>query len=141
MRNKASYQTQMSSSPKALRLPQRKLIKLRVQSITSSETDENSTPRFPSVKKTKLGTSLVVQRLRLCTPNQGVPSSILGQGTRSHMPQLKIPHASTKDPTCQQLESNNSLLYGPTLTSIRDYWKKQSFYHMDLCRQSDVSAF
>ena len=35
----------------------------------------------------------------------------------------------------------NSLLYGPTLTSIYDYWKKHSFDSMDLCRQSNVSAF
>ena len=34
-----------------------------------------------------------------------------------------------------------SLLYGPTLTSIHDYWKNHSFDYMDLCRQSDVSAF
>ena len=34
-----------------------------------------------------------------------------------------------------------SLLYGPTLTSIRDYWKNHSFDYMDLCQQSDVFAF
>ena len=34
-----------------------------------------------------------------------------------------------------------SLLYGLTLTTIHDYWKNHSFDHMDLCRQSDVSAF
>ena len=34
-----------------------------------------------------------------------------------------------------------SFLYGPTLTSIHDYWKNHSFDYMDLCRQSDVSAF
>ncbi|TEA24199.1 hypothetical protein DBR06_SOUSAS17310001, partial [Sousa chinensis] len=53
--------------------------------------------------------SLVVQWLRLHTPNAGGPGSIPGQGTRSHMPQrqqrsrmvqLKIPRATTKDPTC-----------------------------------------
>ena len=30
---------------------------------------------------------------------------------------------------------------GATLTSIRDYWKNHSFDYMDLCLQSDVSAF
>ena len=35
------------------------------------------------------GTSLVVQWLRLCAPNAGDPSLIPGQGTRSHMPQLR----------------------------------------------------
>ena len=34
-----------------------------------------------------------------------------------------------------------SLLYTPILTSICDYWKNHSFDQMDLCRQSNVSAF
>ena len=51
------------------------------------------------------GTSLVVQWLRLRAPNVGGPGLIPGQGTRSHilqlrvcMLQLKIPHAATEDP-------------------------------------------
>ena len=44
-----------------------------------------------------------------------------------------------------QFESINSLalslLYGPTLTTIHDYWKNHSFDYMDLCQQGDVSAF
>ena len=43
-----------------------------------------------------------------------------------------------------QFESINalalSLLYGPTLTSVHDYWKNHSFDYMDICWQSDVSA-
>ena len=31
-------------------------------------------------------------------------------------------------------------LYGPTLTSIHDYWKNHSFEYTDLCGQSNVSA-
>ena len=42
------------------------------------------------------GTSLVIQWLRLHAPKAGAPGSIPGQGTRSHMPQLKILHAATK---------------------------------------------
>ena len=34
-----------------------------------------------------------------------------------------------------------SFLYGLTLTSIHDYWKNHSFDYMDLCQQSNVSAF
>ena len=34
-----------------------------------------------------------------------------------------------------------AFLYGPTLTSIHDYWKKHIFDYRDLCWQSDVSAF
>ena len=50
-----------------------------------------------------------------------------------------------KSPPAPQFESINSsalsLLYGPTLTSIHDYWKNHSFDWMDLCWQSDVSLF
>ena len=63
-------------------------------------------------------TSLMVQRLRLCTPDAGRLGSVPGQGTRSCMPQLrvgiwqlkisnaaseKIPPAIAKmeDPACQ----------------------------------------
>ena len=34
-----------------------------------------------------------------------------------------------------------SLLYGPTLTPVQDYWKNHSFDYTDLCQQSDVSVF
>ena len=38
-------------------------------------------------------------------------------------------------------ESINSSALSPTLTSIPDYWKNHSFDYLDLCWQSDVSAF
>ncbi|TEA30083.1 hypothetical protein DBR06_SOUSAS18210011, partial [Sousa chinensis] len=51
--------------------------------------------------------SLVAQWLRLCAPNAGGPGLIPGQGTRSHMPQLRVcmpqlrsQRAATKEPTC-----------------------------------------
>ncbi|TEA39679.1 hypothetical protein DBR06_SOUSAS3410146, partial [Sousa chinensis] len=50
--------------------------------------------------KCALVTSLVVQWLRLRAPNAGGLGSIPGQGTRSHVPQLKLLHAATKYPTC-----------------------------------------
>ena len=44
-----------------------------------------------------------------------------------------------------QFEIINSLvlspLYGPTLTSVYDYWQNHSFDYMDLCRQINLSAF
>ena len=46
-------------------------------------------------------------------------------------------------PTLQFKSMNSlmlSLLYGPTLTSLHDYWKNHSFDYMDLCWQSDISA-
>ena len=33
------------------------------------------------------------------------------------------------------------LFYGPTLTSIHEYWKNHSFDYMELCQQSNISAF
>ena len=39
------------------------------------------------------------------------------------------------------ISSALSFLYGATLTSIHDYWKNHSFDWMDLCWQSNVSAF
>ena len=47
-------------------------------------------------------------------------------------------------PTTQFKSINSSMLsffYSPTLTSIHDYWKNHGFDYMDLCWQSDVSAF
>ena len=32
-------------------------------------------------------------------------------------------------------------LYGPTLTSIYDYWKTHSFDFLNICQQCKVSAF
>ena len=40
-------------------------------------------------RKTSLGTSLLVQQLKLHTPNAGNPGSVSGQRTRSLMPQLR----------------------------------------------------
>ena len=34
-----------------------------------------------------------------------------------------------------------SFLYGPTFTSIHDYWKNHSFDYTDLCQQNDVFDF
>ena len=54
-------------------------------------------PPFLVYKITILGASLVVQWRRLRSPNAGGPGLIAGQGTSSHMPQVNIPHATTKD--------------------------------------------
>ena len=44
-----------------------------------------------------------------------------------------------------QFESINSLmfslLYGPTLTFIHDYWKNHNSDYTDFCQQSNISAF
>ena len=55
------------------------------------------------------------------------------------------PRDSQESSITPQFESINSLvlslLYGPALTSIHDYWKNHSFDYTDLCWQSNVSAF
>ena len=55
------------------------------------------------------------------------------------------PRDSQESSPTPQFKSINSsvlsFLYGPTLTSIYDYWKNHSFNYMDLCRQSNISAF
>ena len=57
----------------------------------------------PDLQDHRIGTSLAVHWLTLHPPKAGGLDLILGQGTRSHMlqlrvhmPQLKIPHAATK---------------------------------------------
>ncbi|TEA39692.1 hypothetical protein DBR06_SOUSAS3410160, partial [Sousa chinensis] len=47
--------------------------------------------------------SLAVQWLRLHAPNAGGLGLVPGQGTRSQMPQLKTPHATTKRSRVPQL--------------------------------------
>ena len=58
---------------------------------------------------------------------------------------LSCPRDSEESSPAPQFESVSSLvlslLYDPTLTSVHDYWKIHSFDYMDLCWQSDVSAF
>ena len=52
------------------------------------------------------------------------------------------PRDSQESPPASQFESINfsvlSLPYGPTLTSVHDYWKNHSFDYMNLCWQSDL---
>ena len=50
------------------------------------------------IESKRMGTSLVAQWLRLCAPNAGGLGSIPGQGTRSHMLQLKARMPQLKDP-------------------------------------------
>ena len=58
---------------------------------------------------------------------------LAGEGT----PKNLLPQHSLKKINSLVL----SLPYGPTLTSIYDYWKNHSFDYMDLYWQSNVSAF
>ena len=53
--------------------------------------------------------------------------------------------SALKSPSTPQFKSINylafSFLYSPTLISIHDYWKNNSLDKIDLCWQSNVSAF
>ena len=55
------------------------------------------------------------------------------------------PRDSQESSSTPQFKSINSsalsFLHSPTLTSIHDHWKNHSLDQMDLCWQSDVSAF
>ena len=55
------------------------------------------------------------------------------QGTLKSLPT----HHSSKASILQR----SAFFMGPTLKSIHDYWKNHSFDYMNLCWQSDVSAF
>ena len=63
-------------------------------------TSEDTETKKRCCAKVQPGTTLVVQWLRLHTPNAGGPSLIPDQGPRSHMPQLKSSHVEIKDPAC-----------------------------------------
>ena len=55
---------------------------------------------------------------------------------------ISLPSESSPAPQIGSISSSAlSRIYGPALTSVRDYWKIHNFDRMDLCRQSDVSAF
>ena len=54
------------------------------------------------IKSREIGTSLVVQWVRLGAPNAGHPGLIPGQGTRSRMHDTaKSPHATAKKYACR----------------------------------------
>ena len=81
----------------------------------------------------KLGTSLVIQWLRHCTPNAGGPSLVHGQGTRSHMTQLRVcmlqlksPNATMKseDPMCHKKTLEGTMKI-KVLSVVTKTWRGQ----------------
>ena len=54
------------------------------------------------------------------------------QGTQESSPAPKFENSNS---------SVLSLLYGPSFTLPHDYWKNHSFDFLELCHQSDISAF
>ena len=87
--------------------------------------DQNSPNRI-------LGTSLVVQWLRLHTPKAGGPSSVPSQGIRSHMLQLRVHMLQLKN---VQHTANNKGPHAATETgtatsSINQYFFKLHTKHV-----------
>ena len=87
-------------------------------------------------KMTVEGTSLVVQWLRYHTLSEENPGSISGQGTRFHMPQLrvlmlqqgsKISHAATKTQSNQINTYNNDFFFEWLLRSNKSQIYKKIF--------------
>jgi len=81
------------------------------------------------------GSSLVVQWLRLHSPNAGGRSSIPGQGTRSHtlqlrvwVPQLKLPRAASKA-WCSRINKYIKYIYFKWLEPVPSAVKTQSHNH------------
>ena len=74
---------------------------LNIRHDTIKLLEKNTGQTFSDTNGTNVGTSLVVQWLRLRAPNAGGRGSIPGQGTRSHMrATTKSSHAMTEDPKC-----------------------------------------
>ena len=69
-----------------------------------------SGPHLALVKDHHDGTSLMFQWLRLHTPKAGGQGLITGQGTGSHMPQLKSSR-HVKDPACHNIDPVQSNKY------------------------------
>ena len=82
----------------------------------------------------------VVQWLRLHSPNAGGPGSIPGQGTRSHMPQLKIPHAATKT-WCSHIFIYRLVQFhlSPLLTSVHCFSLSEPYPGCAICLCTPIS--
>ena len=71
-------------------------------------------------------------------------ASVLPMNTQDWSDLLAVQGTQESSPTPQFKSINFSVLsflYSPTLTSIHDHWKNHSLDQMDLCWQSNVSAF
>ena len=85
--------------------------------------------RATSARNDNLGQNwypLVIQWLRFHTPNAGGLCSIPGQGTKSHMPQLKIPQVAPKT-WCSKINKYffNFTKGQSTLSSQNHFWISQ----------------
>ena len=105
---------------------------------------------FPSIRVFSNETALHIRWLKYCSFSFSISPSNEYSGLISVRINWLVwspcsPKDSQESSKAPQFKSINSsvlsLLYGPTLTSIHDYWKNHSFYYMDLCQQSNISTF
>ena len=84
------------------------------------------------------------QSIRTSASSSILPMNIQGWFRLTGLISL-LPRDSQESSPPPQFKSINSsvlsLLYGSPLTSVHDYWKNHSFDYIDLCWQSDFSAF
>ena len=110
--------------------------------ISSSVVSFSSCPwSFPASESFKMS-----QFFTLCGQSIGASASVLPMNIQDWSPlgwtvgSPCSPRDSQESSPAPQFKSINSLalsfLYGPTLSSIHDYWKNYSFDQMDLCWQS-----
>ena len=104
---------------------------------------------FPSMRVFSNGSTLCIRWPKYWSLSFSISPSNKYSGLISFRMQLVgspcSPRDSQESSPTPQFKSINSLalsfLYGPTRTSVNDSWKNRSFDYMDLCQQSDVSAF
>ena len=93
-----------------------------------------------------VGSSHQVAKVRVLTSASFLPMNIQGWFPLElklvwSPSYLRDPQESSPAP---QFESINSLalsiIYGPTLIYVHDYWKNYNFHYMNLCQQSDISV-
>ena len=105
-----------------------------LQSFSASGSFQTSwlfTPSGPSIG-VSASASVIPMNIQGWFP-LGLTDLLAVQGTLKSL----LQHHSSK----ASISSVLSLLYGPTLTSINDYWKNHSSDYMDLCWQSNLAAF
>ena len=115
--------------------------------ISSSVTLFSSCPQSFPIS----GSFLMSQFFASGGPNIGALASVLPMNIQDWFPveltlliSLESKGLSRVFATPQFKSINSSalsLLYSPTLTSIHDHWKNHSLDEMDICWQSNISAF
>ena len=101
---------------------------------------------FPSINVLSIGSVLHIRWPKLWSFSFSPTNEYSGLiSVRLDWFDLLAVQGTLKSPKTPQFESINSsvlsLLNGPILTYVHDYWKNHGFDYMHLCWQSDVSVF